>query len=510
MDWMKLRANIAAVIANIRSTYNGLDRNRKVIFLAGLALLLTAVIYLAITLTRPKFVPLYTNLSEQDAGAITQYLKDKKVPYRLSDAGTTILVPEAEKYQLRLDLANNNLPNDNIVGFESFDQTRFGETESEQKIRYMVALQGELERTIKRIEGVEDVRVHIVIPETTLFVEDQKSATAAVLVKLKPGYRLDDAQVQGITHLVASGVEGLKPENVNVLDSRGNILSGGDSGEQSIGRLTDSQLGVKQNYEKQLEKEIQSMLEQVVGPGRVVVRANADLDFDQVQIDKENYGNKQVRSSHTIEESTQGATSQGEAGTGTNIPTYQQATGSSSGGTQRTEKTTNYELDKQTERRVVAPGKVKSLSLSVVIDGRMDSQQQQEIENMVASAAGINTRRGDKLTVTCMPFNRDEANQLAKEMAAETLRHRLLTLAWVSLIIIAAIGLLLYLRKILLKRVQQNEQLAAVEEVLAARRQEMAESTSDERAELLQQLRQLAQNNPADTIEVLRSWLNGD
>ncbi len=352
--------------------FNDLDRQRKFLFVAGAVLVTVIVVVLCVFVASPHYVPLYTNLEAQDAASIAAYLKNNKIPYKIADDGSTIMVPDSQKYQVRLDLVNNNLPEGNIVGFESFNQTHFGETETDEQVRYIAALQGELERTISKIDGVEDVRVHVVEPQPALFAQDQNVATASVLLKLTPGYNLQDSQVLGITRLVTGGVEGLKPENVTVIDTSGNILSD-DLQDAGQGQLSTDQMKIKQNYEKQLEDSIQSMLEPVVGPGKVIVRANATLNFDQITIDTQNYGDKQVQSDHTIEETDTGnTTASGAPGTSSNIPTYQQAGAQGGGQTQKTDKTTNYDVNTQTEHQVVAPGQLKQLSLSVVVDGQLD------------------------------------------------------------------------------------------------------------------------------------------
>ena len=153
--------------------FNDLDRQRKFLFVAGAVLVTVIVVVLCVFVASPHYVPLYTNLGAQDAASIAAYLKNNKIPYKIADDGSTIMVPDSQKYQVRLDLVNNNLPEGNIVGFESFDQTHFGETETDEQVRYIAALQGELERTISKIDGVEDVRVHVVQPQPALFVQDQ-------------------------------------------------------------------------------------------------------------------------------------------------------------------------------------------------------------------------------------------------------------------------------------------------------------------------------------------------
>jgi len=500
-----------------REYFNKLDKNKKIIYVSGAVLLLTVII-IVLVVSQPRYSSLYTNMSTQDAASVAAYLKDKKISYQLSDGGTTILVPDAQKYDIRLDLANNNLPKGNIVGFESFDTTHFGETQSEQKVRYIAALQGELERTISSIDGVSDVRVHIVEPDPALFAQDQKNATAAVLLKMKPGYSMQDSQVLGITKLVSGGVEGLKPENISVIDSQGNVLSDNlTTGTQSGGQLSTSQMQVKQNYQNQLQKSVQSMLENIVGPGKVVVRASADLNFDQVEINQESYGDKQLRSNQVTSESSSGGTgAQGQPGTSSNIPGYQQSTsGLGAGQYIKTDKTSNYEIDKTTTHRLVAPGQLNHLSISVIINGKGDAQQQKNVEDMVSSATGINPTQGDKVTVAYMPFDTSTADLVKKDEAASNLRSNLIIGGAVLLGLIVALLLFWFLR-----RYQDQEKIeypgegVPVKNLLAASKsggEEVELSPEDkEKAQVLEQLRKMAHDKPNETIEVLRSWLSND
>jgi flagellar M-ring protein FliF len=356
-------------------------------------------------------------------------------------------------------------------------------------------------------------------PEDSLFVQDQKDATAAVLLKLTPGYSLQDSQVLGITRLVANGVEGLKPANVTVVDTSGNILSDSvqDSGDSP---MSTDQIKIKQDYEKQLQTSIQSMLESVVGPGKVVVRANATFNFDQVQIDTENYGDKQVQSDHTIQTTSGNTTAQGAQGaqgapgTTSNVPTYPQASAQSGGQTQTTDKTTNYVVDTQTEHQVVAPGQIKQLSLSVVVDGQLDAVQQKQIEDMVSSAAGILPARGDQLTVAGMPFNNQAATQAQQEIDLTQREHTYLNAFYILLALILAFLVLRYARK---RSPQPAAQSYAgdgvsVEELLADKRmvKRLEEAQGNETQQVLEQLRALAKSKPDETLVALRSWLTGD
>jgi len=299
---------------------------------------------------------------------------------------------------------------------------------------------------------------------------------------------------------------------VTVVDTSGNILS--DNVQDSDqGQMSTDQIKIKQDYENQLEASIQSMLERVVGPGKAIVRANATFNFDQVQIDTENYGNKQVQSDHTIQETTTGSTTaQGAPGTTSNIPVYPQ-TGTQGGGqTQSTDKTTNYVVDQQTEHQVVAPGQIKQLSLSVVVDGQLDALQQKQIEDMVSPAAGILPARGDKLTVAGMPFNNEAATQAQQEIDLAQRQHTYLNAFYILLALILAFLVVRYARKSWPQPAQSYAGGVSVEDLLADKRVtvRLAEEKGSETQQVLEQLRALAKSKPDETLVALRSWLTGE
>lgn len=491
--------------------FNKLDKKKQVLFVSGAVICLVIIILLIRFVTQSSLVPLYTDIELQDAAAITEYLEDNNISYELKDEGSTILVPEEQKHQIRIDLANTGLPQGNVVGFESFDKMRFGETESTQKVRYTAALQGELERTISKIEGVDDVRVHIVMPEDSLFVEDKKEATSSVFLDLKSGYSLKETQVHGITCLVANGVEGLTAENVTVVDSEGNVLSDSIGEKNQInGQLTANQMQLKLDYEKQLNSSLQSMLERVVGSGKAVVRSSVVFDFDQVEISQEDFGDKEIRKNHTIEEnSTGGDAAQGQPGTGANIPDYQEAENQEGTNHQKTEKITDYEIDKETTHRLVAPGKIEQISVSVLLGDEFDVQEQQIIADMVSSAAGVSPESDDRVTVACLPFGSEEEE--AGQEAGGFGNTSLLIIFIILIILVAAVLLFWLLRKNKTETIP-SEQEAMVQELLSSKQQEIMTPSPEqkEEREMLDKLRKLAQENSKETVEVLRSWLSND
>ena len=213
----------------------------KRMLIAGVTLV--SVIAFAILIffaNRTEYRPLFTNLSAEDAGEIVKKLKDSKTPYQISPDGKGIMVPADKVYEQRLTLASEGLPQGGGVGFEIFDRKNFGMTEFVQKLNYQRALQGELSRTISQINGVEQARIHLVIPEKSLFKENEKPATASVVLKMKSNRSLRDSEVQGVVHLVSSSIEGMNPDHVTVLDSRGKILSKGNGTSDATAKLTSA------------------------------------------------------------------------------------------------------------------------------------------------------------------------------------------------------------------------------------------------------------------------------
>jgi flagellar M-ring protein FliF len=348
---------------------------------------------------------LFSNLSSDDASNIIAKLQEKKIPYQISASGSTISVPSDKVAETRLEMAGSGLPQGGGVGFEIFDKKMMGATEFEQQLNYRRALQGELARTISSLDEIQSTRVHIVIPKESLFVEQQKKPTASVAVRLKSGRTLRQPQIEGIAHLVASSVEGLNPDDVMVIDSQGNILSKNQSGSK-LANLSTSQIEYQRNIEKEMAGQIKSMLENVVGPGKAVVRVAADLDFRVTEKTEESYDPEfqVVRSTQKqAEKSTSPA-----AGTGGN--TQQE----------KTDELINYEINKVVSKTIMPVGEIKKLSIAVLVDGIYTKDQKgteayqprekkdlDTLEEVVRKSAGFNQTRGDQVTVTSMPFQKD-------------------------------------------------------------------------------------------------------
>ncbi|MFZ5808680.1 MAG: flagellar basal-body MS-ring/collar protein FliF [Chloroflexota bacterium] len=390
------------------------------ILLVGLALVLVPLFL--VWATTPSYEVAFAGLSEADAGQIVEQLNANNIPYKLRGSGT-ILVPSDQVYDVRLMMARQGLPQGGSVGFEIFSGNTLGMTEFSQRVNYQQAIEGELERTIGSMSAVEAVRVHIVIPEKTLLASEQSPATASVTVMEKPGMSLDASQVRAITHLVASSVEGLKAENVVVVDVNGNMLAAGDSGDgSSLSAETDTRRAAEQAAANQVEKKVKDILDKALGPNKSVVQANVVLDWTQRETTKQSFDPAEsvVRSQQDVQEvyTTTSGSIEGVPGATTNLPPGGEASLSGGGAVAytRTESTVNYEITQIQTHEIEAPGEIQRISLSVLVDGITDTQQLATLQSVIAAAAGIDNQRGDMVAVESLAFDRTYYESQAVEI----------------------------------------------------------------------------------------------
>jgi flagellar M-ring protein FliF len=414
----------------IRALWDGPNRNLVVGVLSVAAI---AVVFLGglYAFNRPQYQPLFSNLSASDAANVTQRLKDDKVPYQISADGKTVLVPAQNLSDERVAIAGAGLIKGSGPGWEIFDRTNFGMTEFEQQIDKTRAIQDELANTIGGLDPVSAANVQIAQPDQTLYTATQNPTTASVAVTLKPGMQLSSAQVQGITMLVSHAVEGLKPEDVTIVDQNGEVLlppQGADSNQPDPLNLTQDQLAAKQRYEATVQASVQSMLDQTLGPHRAVARVSTKMDFDATTTETKTYApSGTVLSAQSKRESYNGAQANARAvgvpGTTTNIPTYQGQQTTPGGRYNKSETTTNYDISESNSKHIDAPGKVLSTSVAVVLNGgvpaapvaganaktaqpyQITAAMRQQIQNLVVAAAGLNLANGDQVSVEEIPFN---------------------------------------------------------------------------------------------------------
>ena len=403
-------------MGDVRAFWERLPKQARVLMGLVLVLAVGAAVALAVFEKENEEI-LFSGLSQEDAAAIVEHLKGKKVPYRIHADGGTISVPSEMVHELRLELASQGIPVGGGVGFELFDEKRFGMTEFEERVSLRRALEGELSRTITRIDAIRSARVHLVLPKKSLLGRSSEAAEASVTVELHKSRELSKGSIQSIIHLVAASVEGLNPDNVTVIDTRGRLLSN----ESGMG-FGSRELEYQKKYESDIELRLREMLDQILGPESSVVRVNADFDFAQKKISEEHYDpERSVLRSEQRELETSGSRSDGAAGTpGTraNLPGAPAPGGTVSGENRRREaETRNYEVDKVISHTEGPTANLKRLSVAVLVDGvnkkgepfapRSD-EELKKLELAVRSAVGFDIQRGDKVEIQSVPFHTPE------------------------------------------------------------------------------------------------------
>lgn len=535
---------IQRLLDQLRGVWGGLTRAQRLWILGAVGTASLLLLGLSLWANRPDLATLYANLSPRDAGMIVEQLKAARVPYRITDNGTRILVPAGLVYETRITLATAGLPQGGGVGFELFDRSSFGSTDFVQKLNYQRALQGELARTIGQIREVQQARVHIVLPQPTLFTDRDKPPSASVVLSLRPGARLTPEQVRAVVRLVSGSVEGMDPDRVAVIDSAGRILSQGSDRGPTAG--TTSQLEYQASVEADLQRRVQSMLEEVLGPGKATVRVAAQVEFSQGERTEERVDpNSVVRTEQRTTETAKGSSTRpaGVPGTGSNVGTA--ATGlretSSTNETAKEQESIQYEVGRVVERRTLVAGEVKRLSVAVLVDppykivrGPQGAEQKvavprdraelEKLRTMVMKAVGFNPARGDEVEVAELAF---DTSAMERERVAAERAERVAF--WWSLAKPAGMGvalllLLLFGIRPLLAAWRRPPRVGAgldltepaLEEASLAARVKPVTAGALNPAQLLEvrkreglqgRIATLARSNPDQVAQLIRSWM---
>jgi flagellar M-ring protein FliF len=472
-----------------------------------------------------NYGPLYTNLAPQDGAAIVKELDAEKIPYAISSGGTVIEVPRGVIYQTRLKLAGKGVPAGGAVGFEIFEKSAFGVSEFTQQVNYLRALQGELSRTINSLAAVQSSRVHLALPARSNFLGPEEKPSASVVVDLRPGYRLSPDQVQGVVNLVASSVPKLSSDKVIVIDSSGRPLK--EIAAAAPNSEAEKLNLLKHKQEEELQRRIESLLDPVLGPGKVVVRANVQINLQETLMTKEEFDpdNKVVRSQRSAVDDA-GGVKGGTVGVQANLPGGE-ATKVGDGGARRSNETVTYEVGHTTSRIAEPRGQVQKLSVAVFVDGKYEANkyvartaaEMELIKGMVKRAIGFDAERGDEIEVANAPFKIQPADAL-KPVAAPDLQEMIKTPMGMGVAagVLLAIGALGFF---FLKRGKKPQLAAATvaevkpaavaspmtvenvqEEVAVAARKIVL--SEDPRKE---QLSQIAHDYHDATVRIIRTWL---
>ncbi|GDX04476.1 flagellar basal-body MS-ring/collar protein FliF [Buttiauxella sp. WJP83] len=536
--------------------------NPKIPLMVAGAAAIAIIFALVLWAKTPDYKVLYSNLAEQDGGAIVTQLTQMNVPYRFSDNGSAILVPAEKVYDLRLRMAQQGLPKGGAVGFELLDQEKFGISQFSEQVNYQRALEGELARTIETLGPVKTARVHLAMPKPSLFVREQKSPSASVTLSLEPGRALDEGQVSAVVHMVSSAVAGLPPGNVTLVDQGGHLLTQSNTAGRD---LNDAQLKYAMDVENRYQRRIEAILGPIVGSNNVHAQVTAQIDFSNKEQTQEQYrpnsdpSQAAVRSRQLNQsEQVNGRNPGGVPGALSNQPAppnnapistppqatpangqpqQSQATSTSaqtgSSNTQRDE-TTNYEVDRTILHTKLNVGDVQRLSVAVVVnyrqltDGKplpLTAEQMKQIENLTREAMGYSDKRGDTLNVVNSPFSATEESSAELPFWKQQAFFEMLMSAgrWLLVLIVAW----LLWRKVVRPQLQRKEvaQQAQVEAQRLRVEEEEAVSvrlTKDEQqqqrkvnqrlsAEVMsQRIREMSDNDPRVVALVIRQWMSNE
>lgn len=514
--------------------FGAMTRPAKVMLISTVIAAIALTTFLGYRSTATAWTPLFTSLDRDDAAAVVAKLKEMKIPYRVEGDGGSISVPEANARELRLELASAGLPRGGGVGFESFDKMRLGATEFEQRVLYRRSLEGELSRTIDTIAAVQSSRVHIVLPERSVFVGRAEPASASVVLKLRAGRALGASEIAGMVHLVSSSVAQLTPDHITVVTTDGTMLhKPRRDGENGSGGDAEEQSSSARAMEATLEERARSMLEKVVGPGKADVRVSVELDRSRIERTEDHYDpkNTTLRSEQqTIERTGSEPTAAGVPGAESNTPGGAgRADGGTTDSTTRESHTRNFEVDHVSEKRLLLSGTLRRLTVAVVVDGgkagtpARSPEEVARLTGLVRSAVGADERRGDVVTVESVPFLETEPAAapapppLVSMAMIPPKYHRYVPIAAAGLLVLVVGGIAIAIRRAFKRAAAKKaaaEAAAAKEKaiVLAEAAEEpppiedaVVETLEPE--ELRTRAHDRAAEDPATAALVLKFWL---
>jgi flagellar M-ring protein FliF len=529
-----MKDSLSRAFTRYQRTFLSFTTGQKVVAVLGTGALLLAGFLVFRWASTPSYSPLYSNLSAKDASAVVDKLDAAGTPYKLTNGGATVMVPKDKVYSSRITLAGAGLPSSSggdAPGYSLLDKHSLSTSQAQEQTDFKRAMEGELAKTIEAVDGVDTAVVHLAIPQKQVFADTQDPATASVLLETKPGVTLGADQVQGITSLVASSIDGLDPSKVTVTGSDGRLLSGTDGTTGAGASTRDQQVT---DYQQELNGRIQAMLDRVVGPGNSTVAVTANLDFDKsvTETKSYSYNNKNVPLSQSKTTEKYNGAGSGSALTGVVGPDGQMDSSgtSSTGGTgtyDKTSETSDNAVDTTVERRENAPGSVRNLHVGVVLDAATArTVDPNVIQGLITSAVGIDPKRGDTVQVSSLPFDRSAEKAAKAELAAakkadsKSAQMNLIRNSGL-VVLIAVIVLLAWFKGRKRARARADATEYVVEQLRLDALERAAavpveappallalESTEhSETEDMLDELAALVERQPEDVASLLRGWL---
>lgn len=548
---MALTLDPKAVASQLFEGYLKLPLTQKILFPFLILFSISAIMYVSKMATQPDYTLLYSDLSTADAAGVVERLKELKIAYRIEGSTISISPPDMV-HELRMTLASEGLPKTGTVGYELFDGTNLTTTTMGEMVKKQRALQGELERTIMSLDAVLSARVHISQPEKTIFAKQAQEPGASVLLKLRPGGELDKKRIRGIANFVASGVEGLKPENVTIIDVYGNLLTPKDEDGEELG-ADATRLQYAREVEKGYAQRIEAMLAKVLGPGKVVARVTADIDFSANEREEESFdpGGKVLRSERSIEEGSGGAAGKGGVAGAqanlTNDPKLLAPPDATTEQSARRENVKNFEVSRAVTKTSQARGKLVRLSAAVLVDGLngdgeasvdakggakakknfvpISQEMLAQVEGIVKSAVGYDSTRGDVVTVENVPFFQPDES-LKEELAKAEQMNMVFRIGSMAMPILALLLFVFVLLRPMVKfLITPTEAEVDLSRLLPTGIQELEAELDAERSkavipefepavdleqlgELMAENSRLVKENPQQAALLIRYWLN--
>ncbi len=513
--------------------------------------------FLTFKLATPPMSILYTNLTPDDSSLILSRLEGLGISYQVSDSGKNVLVPVNKVLMLRMTFAQEGIPRSgSLVGYEIFDKNEsLGTSQFVHNVNLVRALEGELSRTISSLTPIEHARVHLVMPKKELFSKLGSDPTASVVLRMRGSQSLSKQEVAAISHLVATAVPGLKVENVTIVDNRGKPLKLGASEEGNASAITDSAADYQHSIEERYKSILEDLLEKSVGVGKIKANVTAEINFDREVVNSEVYDpeGQVVRSKKTSEENDSETESSGsETSISTNLPGANGgASGTNGKNKSTTNEVTNYEISKTITNKISESGRIKQLSIAILVDGIYDIKPKEEgseemvtnytprsedelnkIKTLAASAVGIDSKRGDKIEVINMRFSDEFATLPQKEKPLDWLKNELENI--VQTVVIGTVIILLILlvvRPVIMRTLEMRMQAKNDDQDIADMISNLNSEAQNQKADgakskkeeeemidlsvpedkrkvsLIKQVNDLVEKHPEETVSILRNWL---